>query len=153
MSVITGLQLEGTASNAPTREATVSDTSIEKDTAPVPTPTTVVNLSGCPLSPDEVQLLSRGLSFCPTPPHLNTTQVLDDLERYNRRLRLKEFFADKEEDVSRPFRPPSHWMPPKGRDDALEVYISQVRTEWNRVWRPGGNIKQRTTLHLENVAH
>ena len=53
-------------------ENSVSDT--RKDTPPIPAPTTVVNLSQCPLSSDEVQLWSRGLSFCPTPPHLNSTR-------------------------------------------------------------------------------
>ena len=119
---------ERTAPNTPAGDAVSLETSLE-DTPPVAAPTMVVNLSECPLSSDEVQLLSRGLSFCPTPPHLNSPQVLDDLERYNRRLRLKEFFAGKEEDDARPFRPPSHWMPPKGRDEALKVYISKVRTD------------------------
>ena len=43
---------------------------------------------------EEFKCLSlRGLLFCQTPWTLNTTQILDDLERYNRRLRLDEFFV------------------------------------------------------------
>ena len=58
---------------------------------------TVINLSDAPLSDAETKLLSRGLSFCPTPPKLPSTQLLDDLESYHRRLRLREFFLDHDE--------------------------------------------------------
>ena len=58
---------------------------------------TVVNLSGNPLSEAETNLLLRGLSFCPTPRHLNKPKILDGMESYFRRLRLKEFFIDAEE--------------------------------------------------------
>ena len=34
---------------------------------------TVINLSAVPLSTAEQNLLSKGLSFCPTPPHPQTT--------------------------------------------------------------------------------
>lgn len=91
---------------------------------------TVVNLSSSQLSANEIQLLTRGLTFCPMPTHLNTTQILGDLKRYNRQLRLKEYFADSPHaGDTRPFHPPSSWMPPKGHNKALEVYISQVRKD------------------------
>ena len=132
-----------------------------KENKPVdnPTPSTVVNLSGKPLCPGELQLLSRGLSFCPRPPKLNSTEILDDLERYNRRLRLKEYFATVEamEDDRRPFRPPSNWMPPKGRNDALEVFISQVRRtveqslEARATWRAKDNISMDERRALKSL--
>ena len=90
------------------------------------------NLSGVPLSEVETNLLSRGHSFCPTPCHLNNVEIMDDLERNFRRLRLNEFFSDAEEerdDAEMLFRSPSTWMPPKGRDAALETYIKRVRTD------------------------
>ena len=119
----------------------------------------MVNLSGKPLCPGELQLLSRGLSFCPRPPKLNSTEILDDLERYNRRLRLKEYFATVEamEDDRRPFRPPSNWMPPKGRNDALEVFISQVRRtveqslEARATWRAKDNISMDERRALKSL--
>ena len=46
----------------------------------------LVNLSDIPLSNAEHKLLSKGLSFCPTPPNLNISQVLDDAESYFLRL-------------------------------------------------------------------
>ena len=66
------------------------------------------------------------------PRHLNSNQLLDDLEIYFRRLRLKEFFSecDKEEqDEGILFHPPSTWMPLKRRDPALETYVKGVRND------------------------
>ena len=47
---------------------------------------TAVNLSGIALSEDEIDLLSRVLSFPPTPCHINTKETLDNLESYFRCL-------------------------------------------------------------------
>ena len=43
----------------------------------------VINLSSAALDDDEIKLLSRGLSFCPTPRQVNSEAVLDDLEGYS----------------------------------------------------------------------
>ena len=92
-----------------------------------------MNLSGEELSKEEETLLSKGLSFCPTPTHLDEDQLLDDLDSFFRRLRLREFFLDPEEDEENvdmnTFRPPSKWMPPKGRDVVLETYVKGVRRD------------------------
>ena len=99
--------------------------------APVDT-SIVVNLSGVTLSSGEISLLSKGLTFCPLPRRVNQGEVLDDLESYFRRLRLKEFFADQDDAeniIQEPFRPPSKWMPPKGRDATLELYVRGVRND------------------------
>ena len=42
-------------------------------------PSTVINLSGIHLSEDEVNLLSKRLSFCPTPWRADEEEILDDL--------------------------------------------------------------------------
>ena len=91
----------------------------------------VVNLSGVPLSETETNLLSRGLSFCSIPHHLNKTEIMDDLESFIRHLHLRKYFIDEEEedDANTLFHLPSTWMPPKGRDAALETYIRKVRTD------------------------
>ena len=52
---------------------------------------TVINLSNIQLSPAEVSLLEKGLSFCPKPPRPNTFELKKDLQEFSRRLRLKEF--------------------------------------------------------------
>ena len=115
---------------------------VPKKANPVQT-SMVVNLSGVALSTDESILLSKGLSFCPTPRRLDADRTLDDLEGFFRRLRLKEFFADSDVEDSneeRLFRPTSTWMPPKGKDGALETYVKTVR----RDVREDGQERRRT---------
>ena len=93
----------------------------------------IIKLSNLPLSRADVSLLSKGLSFCPTLCHLNKKEVVDDLERYFRRLHLGEFFVDiweeeEENDTSTEFHSPSSWIPPKGRYASLEAYTLGIRT-------------------------
>ena len=74
---------------------------------------------------------------------MNQDQLLDDLKSYIRHLCLREFFADKnvaendnqnenenqseaESKAQEVFRPPSKWIPPKGRDATLESYVRGV---------------------------
>ena len=94
---------------------------------------TVINLSRIHLSKDEVNLLSRGLSFCPTPRRANKEEILDNLEGYFRHLNLKESFLDNkdnaDDEVQPCFHSPSTWMPPKGGDAALKIYIKKFRTD------------------------
>ena len=92
---------------------------------------TVVNLSNVPLSEAEESLLSRGLSFCPTPPKLDDFSLENDLEDFYRRLRLREYFhnSDSEEEnpQPKPFKPKNRrWTPAKNREAALEAYIQAV---------------------------
>ena len=99
---------------------------------------TVVNLSNAPLSEAENNLLSKGLSFCPTPPKIDTFRVKEDLNTFFRRLRLKEFFHDEDNTEERepinPFKKKSNWNPPKNRESALETYIqAKQRTANNHL--------------------
>ena len=48
----------------------------------------VINLSNINLTGDETQLLAWGLSFCPTPRHVNWTEVKADFSEFSRRMRL-----------------------------------------------------------------
>ena len=56
--------------------------------------TTVINLSSVQLTQDEVNLLSRGLKFCPTPTNINRPELKADISDFIRRLRLHEYFHD-----------------------------------------------------------
>ena len=94
-----------------------------------PFPSTVINLSGSQLSDAEIALLSKGLSFCPTPPSVNTEQLRDDFERFFRHIRLKKFLSDRaSEEDSHPFKPPSIWMPLRGRNVALRSVRQNSQT-------------------------
>lgn len=76
----------------------------------------VVNLSSRTLTEAENSLLSKGLSFCPTPEEIDMFTLRKDIMEYVRRLRLKEYFYTDEEvdgdfsDVPA-FRRKSNWCP------------------------------------------
>ena len=96
----------------------------------------VVNVSNVTLSEGEMSLLSRGLSFCPKPSRIDQFQLRDDIKRFSRRLRLREFFYDPEEineDLINPFKPKSNWTPEINREPALEAYIKSVREDIYRI--------------------
>ena len=57
----------------------------------------VVNLSSKPLNAAESSLLSKGLNFCPNPPKINVRELVEDLDQFARRLRIKEYFHSKKE--------------------------------------------------------
>ena len=69
-------------------------------------------------------------------PLMKKKEILDDLEKFFRRLCLKEFFLEEEEkeesDVQTLFCPPSTLMPPKRRDTALETCTNQTRIDAER---------------------
>ena len=97
-------------------------------------PTTVLNLFGSALSEAQINLMSKGLSLCPTPHHIEKKQILDDLKKFFRQLHLKEFFmeekkAEEESDTRALFCPPSKYMPRKRRDAGPETYTKETRTD------------------------
>ena len=76
--------------------------------------TNVVNLSRKVLSQEDLSLLSKGLKFSPTPKDINKGQLKADIEDYKRRMRLRWFFKDKEnnsQDTNK-FKVKSSWQPP-----------------------------------------
>ena len=54
----------------------------------------VVNLSKHILSVVELNLLSKGLNFCPTPIDLDPGEIRTDLDHFHRRVRLLAKFVD-----------------------------------------------------------
>ena len=91
----------------------------------------VVNLSSRTLTEAENSLLSKGLSFCPTPAGIDTYTLKKDVLEYVRRIRLKEYFY-KDDDVDGnfsdvpAFRKRSQWCPEKNRDIFLEAYATAL---------------------------
>ena len=89
------------------------------------------NLSKRLLTPAETSLLSKGLSFCPTPRDIDLFALRKDISDYVRRLRLKEYFLHNDSVgggfSSYPaFRHRSTWCPERNRDLILEAYISML---------------------------
>ena len=92
----------------------------------------VVNLSSVNLNKTEIKLLSKGLSFCPTPHKIDWIELKTDLSDFARRLRLKEYFHGKEsseyynpEDDNQ-FKRKSTWTPDKNREPALDLFIHLI---------------------------
>ena len=91
----------------------------------------MVNLSTVDLSEAEVKLISKGLSFCPTPQKIDLIELKADLEDFSRRFRLKEYFDSRESSnyVSdpNPFKKKNSWTPNKDRDLGLELFIQLLK--------------------------
>ena len=54
----------------------------------------VFNLSRRNISDAELNLLSKGLSFVPAPERIDCYQLKNDLERFERNIRSKMFYAN-----------------------------------------------------------
>ena len=91
-----------------------------------------MNFSSYQLTLAESSLLQRGLTFCPTPPQLDQIQLTADFHDFYRRLRLRDFFADKpssshEESALQTtnLARKSTWQPPKNlRSAEVETFVN-----------------------------
>jgi hypothetical protein len=95
--------------------------------------TAVYNYSDIPLTNAMSKVLNRGLNFCVTPDKLNVTEMLVDYRKFERKIRWKEFFHDKDEDNNIPYIPPIFHqeksnLPPKGSAPISNFLIS-VKSE------------------------
>ena len=77
----------------------------------------IINLTNLSLNQCQVSLLSRGLSFTPTP-RPNIEELKTDISDFERRIRLKEFFDEGNPQM----RNNSQWCPPPGRDTMLDSF-------------------------------
>ena len=80
----------------------------------------VVNLSNYELTEHEIAVLSKGLKFIPTPTRTNKTELLADIKKFGRRMRLKEFLLDQNDDqfnyTKVDLRKPPNFTPKPGRE-------------------------------------
>lgn len=75
---------------------------------------------------NELKLLRKGLKFTPTPT-ANTEEMEMDIKKFCRKLRLVEYFADKETEEDRSLiRNKSKFTPKKGRNRHLDDYIDSI---------------------------
>lgn len=96
-----------------------------------PSPGEVVNMSSRQLTALELSVLSRGLSFVPSRKQ-TIAQLTAELKEWERLMRLKEYWHDGKprDDTTtvtddRSFKN-SRWVPPKGRDPWLDLYLEEV---------------------------
>ena len=93
----------------------------------------VVNLSKKALSTDHLDLLSKGLTFCPTPSANHPCHTLRDVFLFNRRIRLTHHFNTDSTTPRTPdtnafnaFKPSSGWTPPPGKDHFVDSFASSL---------------------------
>ena len=102
---------------------------------------TVLNLSSRRLSDDDFILLGKGLSFCPKTKCHDKIKLAEELFKYTRRLRLKEFFFESDQNKVTPEKKDTYselpffnkkqssFTPPSGRDVYLDFYIEAISQE------------------------
>ena len=72
------------------------------------------------------------MKFTPTPKP-NNSELKEDISAFGRKLRLLEYFADDEGNITHEtsediVRNKSNFVPPRGRDAALDQFIEQVQS-------------------------
>jgi hypothetical protein len=99
------------------------------------------------------KILNRGLNFCVTPDNINVTEMLADYRKFERKMRWKEFFHDKE-DENNHYIPPifpqeKSNLPPKGgaplNNFLIGVKSELTRTRLNKI-RPNISKSEREAL-------
>jgi hypothetical protein len=108
---------------------------------------TVVNLSNRPLTDSETNLLSLGLSFCPTNKPATKTELHAEYLEFDRKVRLNHYFkkqrdyqkesesepeSDKEDTgttTKRKKKGNTGWTPPHGLNTHLDLYLNLTSKE------------------------
>ena len=92
-----------------------------------------MNLSTKPIDKNALQVLTDyGLKFTPVP-RQNLIELKTDIKRFARKLRLIEFFADKDlQDDDSLVKPESNFTPNHQRDNALDTYIDEMAQQQNK---------------------
>ena len=87
----------------------------------------VHNLSGITLSDSQARVLSKGLSFIPSPKPTPKLTIEKSFSNFQRRIYLKRFFLNKGDlKPSHPFRISSGWQPPIPDNNGIQNYISNI---------------------------
>ena len=113
------------------------------------------NLSTHQLSDDQVNVLSRGLKFIPTPVTNKTIirrQLLQDFKQFARRMRLQYIFHGQDKEPH-PFHVKSNWMPPVQQSVTLESYLESVKTQLAdiRINTPKNNLSRNEMAALKEL--
>ena len=79
------------------------------------------------LTPAQIAVLKRGLKFTPVPTSTNKTELVADLKSFSRRMRLNEFYFEKDYQNDSIFQKPSHFTPYPERDKCLDQYCDYLK--------------------------
>ena len=91
----------------------------------------IKNLSDIQLTTDQINLLSKGLRFIPTPVTRDNNikhQLMRDFNQLARRMRLLFIYHGKN-NKPHPFHVKTDWNPPVQPSVALEMYLEEVRLQ------------------------
>ena len=115
----------------------------------------IKNLSDSELTRDQINLLSRGLKFIPTPvtnvSHIRQ-QLLNDFKAFARRMRLQYMFHGQSKEPH-PFHVKSNWEPPTQPSVALETYLEEVKTQLAevKIFKPKNNLPYRERQAIKEL--
>ena len=86
----------------------------------------VINVSTRILSKAEISLLSKSLKFILTSASVNKALIKEELEYFDKKLRLSWHFRNEESiTICNPYKKKSAFNP-KGNDAAIELYLSRL---------------------------
>ena len=100
--------------------------------------TSVTNLSRHELSAPQLSLLEKGLKFIPSRHEVDKVKLLADLSEWERRMRLAEYFYNRDDDTKEQtkdsadkfmVKKKSTFTPNAGRDKCLDLYIDLVKDD------------------------
>ena len=83
-------------------------------------------MSNKKLTDAEILLLNKGLKFTPIPKLASSQELTEDVNEFNRKLRLAEYFDGTEDHDISLVRNKSKFIPPNNRNDALDEFIDTV---------------------------
>lgn len=101
-------------------------------------PEVVMNMSSTVLTEAQTSILSKGLKFVPTRRTVDKGKLIADLDTWERRMRLREYFFeeddeldddDDDDEMHNKFKKQSTWTPSPGRDKWLDAYIKAVKDD------------------------
>ena len=111
----------------------------------------IKNLSRQNITDHEINLLSKGLKFIPTPltkeQHIRR-QLLQDFEQFARRMRLKYIFHG-QNNKPHPDHVKSNWIPQVQPSVALESSLEEVKLQLAEI----NCHSQKTICHQKNEKH
>ena len=96
------------------------------------------------MTTDQINLLSKGLKFIPTPTVKENAvrkELLLDFKQFARRMRLRYIFHNRNKE-QHPFHVKSDWEPPVQPSVALETYLEEVKGQLAEIalFKPRNNL-------------
>ena len=94
----------------------------------------VQNLSDFKITGPMDSLLNHGLGFVPTPKTVNITEVQSQLDRYDRTMKWREYFFEKDENTNEDsvpsiFKAIKTNLPPERSPPLLQMFLGAVRSD------------------------